>query len=107
MKRVIHKKPYTEMTADELAVATAEFDREFIADTFGSPPAEAKARRARAMRKRGRPVRGQGAKAISITVERGVLSRVDRLARKLGVTRAQLVERGLRAVLKAEGSRVA
>jgi hypothetical protein len=100
MKRGAKAKRLTEMDARELAEATAEFDREFVADTFGPPDAAARARLRRAKRKRGRPVRGGGAKAISVTVEATVLKRTDALARKLKVSRAHLIERGLQAVLR-------
>jgi len=89
------------MTTEELAEATAEFDREFVADTFGPPDPKARARHRRAERKRGRPLRGRGAKAISVTVEKTVLEETDALAKKLKVSRAALVERGLRAVLRS------
>ena len=99
MKR---KKPYTEMNTKELAEATAEFDKEFVADSFGKAPPEARARLAKA-RKRGRPRRGAGVKVISVSVERDLLERSDSLAEKLGVSRASLIERGLMAVLAATG----
>jgi hypothetical protein len=38
-----------------------------------------------------------------VSVERTLLARSDALARDLGITRAALVERGLRAVLEAGG----
>jgi len=49
-------KPYWEMTAEELAEATAEFDKEFSIADFGPPPPEALARLERAMRKLARPL---------------------------------------------------
>lgn len=100
MKKRPATKLLTEMNADELTRTTAEFDREFVADEFGPPDAAARVRLNRARRKRGRPVRGRGAKAISVTVELTVLKRTDALAKQLRVSRAQLVERGLRAVLR-------
>jgi hypothetical protein len=57
----------------------------------------------RARRKRGRPRREKGARVICVSVEKGLLSRSDDLAEDLGLTRAALVERGLKAVLAAEG----
>jgi hypothetical protein len=100
MAKRFKTKAFSAMTADELAEATAEFDREFIADEFGPPDAAARARWARAKRRAGRPIRGRGAKPISVTVELGILKRTDRLAKKLKVSRAQLIERGLRTVLR-------
>jgi hypothetical protein len=81
----------------------AEFDREFVIDTFAVPSAEHKARFERARRKRGRPREGEGTHIISVSVERSLLARSDKLAKDLGITRAKLIARGLRAVLAAEG----
>ncbi len=83
------------------SVPLSEFDREFVIDTFGVPPPEAQARWQRA--KRGRPRRGEGARVVSVSIERNLLARSDALAAKLGVTRATLVARGLKAVLAVEG----
>lgn len=94
-------KPYWEMTTAELREATKEFDQEFIGDTFGPPTPEQRARFERA-RKRGRPRNGLGAKTISVTVEKRLLAKTDRLAKKLHVPRAVLVARGLQAVLSGE-----
>ena len=75
-------KPYWEMTTAELRKATAEFDREFVGDTFGRPTPEQMAQFERAKRKRGRPRNGMGSKTISVTVEAGLLAKTDRLAKK-------------------------
>jgi len=95
-------KPYWEMSTNELRRATAEFDREFVGDSFGPPSAKQRAQLARAKRKRGRPRVGAGSKTISVTVEEGLLSRADRLAKKLHVPRAALIARGLLAVVAEE-----
>ena len=95
-------RPYWEMNAQQLAAATSEFDREEIGETFGQPTPRQRARHARAKRKRGRPRIGQGTRVISVSVEKGLLARADRLARRLRLRRAQLVARGLEAVVNAE-----
>jgi hypothetical protein len=82
---------------------TADFDKEMVIDSFGPPPAEAKTRWGKARRKPGRPRMGKGAQVISVTVERALLAQSDKLARRMGVSRAGLIARGLRAVLAAEG----
>ncbi len=41
-------KPYTGMTTDELRRATAEFDREYVGDSFGPPTAKQRVRLVRA-----------------------------------------------------------
>ena len=88
------------LDADELAKATAEFDREFIVDEFRPLDAAARRRWAAAKRKRGRPARGRGAQIISLSVERDLLRRTDALARRLKLSRARIVELGLRRVLQ-------
>ena len=91
------------MTLPELRAATKELDREMVADEFRPLTAAESARWEKARRKPGRPRRGAGAKVISVSVERQLLARSDALARNLRITRASLVERGLKAVLAAEG----
>jgi hypothetical protein len=102
MTRHEHFKRWTRMNADKLARATAEFDREFIADTFYPMTKADRARWARMKRKRGRPRLGKGAKVVAVSLEKELLSRCDRLAKKKRVSRASLIARGLRAVLAAE-----
>jgi metal-responsive CopG/Arc/MetJ family transcriptional regulator len=87
----------------EIAETRAGYGREFAIDGFGPMTAEERARWVRAKRKPGRPRRGKGAKGISVSVERGLLSRSDALAKDLGLSRAGLIERGLKAVLSAQG----
>jgi hypothetical protein len=94
-------KPHTAMTAAELRETTAEFDREFVADTFGPPTAQQRAQDRRARRKKGRPRIGQGAKTISVTIEKGLLAKADQLARRLGASRAALIARGLQSVIES------
>jgi len=105
MKRKLKRKatPYPRMRTHELAEATQQYGGESVIDGFGPLNDAARARWERARRKPGRPRRGKGAKVISVSVERELLSRSDHLARDLGVTRAGLIERGLKAVLAAEG----
>ena len=97
------KKRLTKLKTKELAEATSQFDQEFAADTFDTPDETARDRLDRPQRKPGRPVRGAGAKAISVTVEKSILARADALAQKLGITRVQLIERPLTEELAREG----
>jgi hypothetical protein len=92
---------YERMKPEELRKATKAFDEDMVVDR--SRPLTAAQREAweSARRKPGRPRRGAGAKVISVSVERGLLARSDALAKELGVSRASLIERGLRAVLEA------
>jgi hypothetical protein len=47
----------------------------------------------------GRPKIGQGAKVVSVTLERGFLKRVDAYARKHKLKRAELIVRGLAKII--------
>jgi len=89
----------------ERVAGTAEFDKEFVVETFAAPPTQAKARWNKARRKPGRPPVGRGAQVISVSVERTLLERSDALARRIGVSRAGLIARGLRAVLAVAGEK--
>ena len=103
-RRNAGKKPakkYSEMTKRELARATKEFDREFIADTFGPMNDKDRDRWERAKRKRGRPVVGQGAQVISVSIEKSLLIRANDLAARMGVSRAKLISLGLERMLKS------
>lgn len=82
----------------------SEFDKEMVVESFlEAPPAE-HAKWERAVVKRGRPRRGSGATVISVSVERGLLQRADLMAQRLGITRSELIARGLRAALAASGA---
>jgi hypothetical protein len=90
-----------------LARETAEFDREFVADTFRKSKDAALEQWQRAKRKPGRPRQGAGVKVISVSVERGLLKRCDALAKRMSVSRASLISRGLQEVLAARGGAAA
>ena len=90
-------------SADELARLTAEFDRENVVDEFHALSPASRRRWTNVKRKPGRPRKGRGVKVISVSVERTLLARSDAVARRLGVTRAGLIERGLKAILAAQG----
>ena len=92
------------MMTRQLARATADLDREFIADTFQAPSASDQRRWGRAKRKRGRPVRGKGAKTISVSIERGLLDRTDRLAKRRGLSRAGIIAEALQLALKRKSA---
>jgi len=97
------RKPFRTMRTSELAEATAAYGREMAIDRFGPMTKKARERWNRAHQRPGRPTRGSGAKAISVSVEQDLLDRSDRLARELGVSRARLIEHGLRIVLANQG----
>lgn len=88
----------------EIAETRTGYGREFVIDEFDPMTPAARARWARAKGKPA-PRLGKGAKAISVRVERDLLARSDSLAKDLGLSRASLIERGLHAVLAAQGRR--
>lgn len=89
-------KSWGDMNTEELAAATAEFDKEDLAPP--KPLRGEKLRRYRhAMRKRGRPRIGKGSQAITVTLEKELLSRTDRTAKRRGITRSQLIALALTA----------
>jgi hypothetical protein len=94
------------MTTAQLAEATKEFDRPFVAETFKPLSRGMRERWQRAKRKVGRPKQGRGARVISVSMEKGLLARSDALARKMGVSRAALISRGLKAMLAEQGRAV-
>ena len=99
MKKTV-KHP-EDMSAAELAEATEKFDLPYaFAKARPMTPAE---RAAEGALRRGRPRNGQGAKKISISLERGVLRDADALARKRGVKRSELIARLVVAGLKRAG----
>jgi Ribbon-helix-helix protein, copG family len=104
MTRRVRAKPISRRNEAELDAMSVEFDREFIADTFGPLTPQAKRRWRHARRKRGRPRVGAGAQPITVTIEKTLLKRVDRIAKRRHTTRAELIARGLHAVLKEEST---
>jgi hypothetical protein len=95
------KKKYWNMTTDELAEATREFDQEGIAETFRpmTPSEEAAWQSAVQQRPAGRTRNDREVKVISLGIEAGLLKRLDRVAKKRGISRAKLAAEGLEAVL--------
>lgn len=100
MYRKQPKKRYDQMNARELAKATRQFDEEMVIDRSRELTPAEQSRWQRARRKPGRPKVGKGARVISVSLEKGLLGRADRLARKLQVPRTRLIALGLEALLE-------
>ncbi len=90
---------YDRLSARELRGATAQFDEDMVVARSRRLTAAEKKQWQAARRKVGRPRRGAGVKVISVSVERELLARSDAFAEAQGISRASLIERGLRAVL--------
>jgi hypothetical protein len=92
-------RPYNRMTAEELDREVERFDHELPA---GKPLTLAeKARHRRAKRKMGRPVVGKGAERVTITMERMLLREADAYAKRMKISRSQMIAFGIKAMLKA------
>jgi len=92
-------KPYTQMTAAELAQATKQYEEMVIDKTM---PLNAKERRLWAQARRGRaqPKIGAPARKISISLQDDLLQKTDTLASKRGLNRSELISRFVLAGLR-------
>ena len=93
-------KPYWEMNLQELREATRDLEGDIDPRRLKPLSPEMKALWERMKRKRGRPPVGEGSKVISLSVEKSLLQRTDNLAKKEGLTRAQLFARALENLLR-------
>jgi hypothetical protein len=100
------KKKYWNMTTNELADATQEFNQEGVAETFRPMSASEEAAWRAAVQKRliGGTANGKQVKVVSLGIEADLLSRADALAKKRGISRAKLVAEGLEVVLAKSGT---
>jgi hypothetical protein len=93
------RKPYWELTTNELAEVTAPFDEPFVADRSRPLTPAEREQWKRVRGKRGRPKVGQGFKRVSVSIEQGLLKRATALAKKRRVSRsklfAQLLEKAM------------
>ena len=96
-------KKLTTMTTEELAAATEDLDAELAIDDFGPMSEDADQKWKRAKRKRGRPKQGKGVKVISVSLEKDLILKSDKLAKSLGISRSALIARGLEAALALAG----
>ena len=71
-----------------------------MAESFRKPTPRERAKWLRAKRKPGRPRTGRGVKVISVSVEKELLKQSDALAKRRGISRAQLIAKGLQGVLQ-------
>lgn len=96
-------KRYSQMTTKELEEATKDLNEEFAFTK--SRPLNRRERQLHAKaRKRGRPQVGEGAEKIRVSIERGLLVKSDAYARKHGMSRSELIAKGLRAVIAARSA---
>jgi hypothetical protein len=93
--------PYDQMTANELAKATAEYDRPWTGPGLpGKPLTTADRAKHRRANLGGRPRIGKGAKIVPISIERGLLQEADSFAKQHNLKRSQMVAEGHRLVMQ-------
>lgn len=98
-------KPYGQMNTAELREATKDLDREVVG-VLGRPltAAEKKIHRdaAKAAKKKmGRPVKGDGAEVVAVSIERGLLKQADALGKRSKIGRSALFTEALQTLLAA------
>ena len=103
MTRKRSPKPYWEMTTAELREATKQFDEEFVAETSRPLTPEEEALWEQVKTKRPRAADGETEQTIAVRLDKSLLDRATALAKKKRLSRDDLVARGLRALLAAEG----
>jgi hypothetical protein len=101
-------KPFFKMTAAERDAVVKQFDREILFEETRplSPKGKAlweRSKRGTSTPKRGKRTRGAGARAVVIPIDRALLERADRYAKRRGMTRTQLVIKGLETILGDRG----
>jgi hypothetical protein len=103
------KKPtpierFNALSNAEKAAEVAPFERENVGVVLPGKPLTAAQRkqwaRIRQKARRGRPVLGQGAKVVPVSIERGLLKEADTFARDHKIKRSQMVAEGLRLVMQ-------
>jgi hypothetical protein len=98
-----HKKPFTKMTAAELAEATKRFDAEPLPMNAGVSLTDAEqAEWNRLKRGRGRPRRGNGAVNVLVSLERGLLERANTFAKSNGIGRSKLISIALESLMSRQ-----
>lgn len=92
------------MSAEALSRETSVFDEEFIGEKSEPLTPQMKARVAKAERRgRGRPRRGAGSTRVLISIDRDLLRDADEVAKRIKLSRSELIADGLRMRLAKAG----
>jgi hypothetical protein len=96
MKKTSKKKRWTEMTTDELAVATQRFDQPIaFEETRPLSPAE----RARWNRDRAAAKRSGKQRTVKVRLNSALLQQFDEFAKRNNMTLDELITRGIRSAM--------
>lgn len=93
------KRSFLKLSDAERDAAVKQFDRETSFEETKPLSPKVKALWERARRGRGSPRNGRNAKAVVIAVDKSLLERTDRYAEAHGLSRSELIEQGLQAIL--------
>lgn len=93
------KKKWHEIASDEIARATRKYDEAFAADKYFRPmPASERAAHLKSLR-RGQPQRKKAIKRVVIALEQELLQRADSYAKRHGLTRSDIIAKGLETLI--------
>ena len=96
---IVHARPLTDAEKEQFYS-----DCETIAPKRDIPLTTAQRKLHTAARRPGRPRKGKGTQIVSLSIEKDLLRRAERVAKAQGVSRSDLFSRGLLAVLAAVGA---
>ncbi len=103
-KKLTTAEDFERLTDAQKAAFAKQFDRNIpLSETRPLTPAERRLFKRIINRGRGRPRIGKGAARINITIEKGLLGRVNSFAKKQKVSRARMIAQGLEMILKKAG----
>jgi hypothetical protein len=97
--RAKQKKNFFKMSSAERHAAVKQLDREISFEETKPLSLKAKALWERSRRGRGSPRNGRHTKAVVVAVDESLLERTDQYAEEHGLSRSELIERGLQAIL--------
>jgi hypothetical protein len=95
---------FEQMSDAQRAAFVKQYDRDIpLSETRPLTIAEQKLFKRILRRGRGRPRIGKGAARINITIEKGLLGRVNAFSKKQKISRARMIAKGLELVMKKAG----
>jgi hypothetical protein len=102
MKQDRSNRPWAKMSAGELARATRAFDDPSFLPPVVAEPAGLAARHRKALamlRSKAKPASSGDSAQVRITLKRALLRGADKLAQDKGITRSEVIARGLELLL--------
>jgi|SRR6185436_11268621 len=95
---------FEHMTDAQKTAFAKQYDRDIpLSETRPLTAAERRLFNRIMKRGRGRPRIGKGAARINITIEKGLLNRIDTFAKKAKISRARMIAQGLELMMKKAG----